>query len=304
MVCFESSQGVTKLPCDCKVAYCAQCWDRCLAQSFNACGQARCPTCRGPVRVDFDAATSRMLFSRDLESVDVCEEAAEEEEEEEPADEEEEEDAGHPGPSEAEGEDAAAQPPPPPSGRPDRGAGTGTPATPTARGRRGRSAGAAAREDRSSRARNRLIEQARPAQVRLLREYMREPPAGMAPPRCVCGGALERLTGEERVRRVFGRQLPVNMHGTAIFEQIVAGILNQGRSICSCDLCGRSIDPRSAVWTCQNGNRTILHANAYDVCESCFRLHTGCGSPAAGAGRGTEGPPRNEPGALDQATTA
>ncbi|CAK0857760.1 unnamed protein product [Prorocentrum cordatum] len=30
VVCFESSQEVVKLPCDCKVAYCAQCWDRCL----------------------------------------------------------------------------------------------------------------------------------------------------------------------------------------------------------------------------------------------------------------------------------
>lgn len=57
------------LPCNCRIAYCAVCWDRSLAQSFNRCGQARCPTCVTPVRVDFDASgaagAGKLVFSRD-----------------------------------------------------------------------------------------------------------------------------------------------------------------------------------------------------------------------------------------------
>ena len=36
---------------------------------------------------------------------------------------------------------------------------------------------------------------------------------------------------------------------------------------------GRSIQQNkieTAIWTCENGETTILHATAYDVCERCF----------------------------------
>lgn len=64
-ICFDAIEESASLPCRCRVPYCLRCWDRCLAQSFNSCGQARCPTCRGPVRVDFDAEAMVMCFSKE-----------------------------------------------------------------------------------------------------------------------------------------------------------------------------------------------------------------------------------------------
>ena len=56
-ICMEplDARDVVALPCACAVAYCFRCWDRALASSFNARGQASCPTCRVAVDVDFDA---------------------------------------------------------------------------------------------------------------------------------------------------------------------------------------------------------------------------------------------------------
>merc|ERR1740139_607484 len=64
-ICFEPVSQYTVLPCSCKVSYCLRCWDRALAESFNSCGEARCPTCRAPVCVDFDPDQSRLVFTRD-----------------------------------------------------------------------------------------------------------------------------------------------------------------------------------------------------------------------------------------------
>lgn len=52
-ICFEVHPTVP-LPCSCRVAYCAACWDRSLANSVLQCGVAQCPTCRCSFRVDFD----------------------------------------------------------------------------------------------------------------------------------------------------------------------------------------------------------------------------------------------------------
>ena len=56
-ICMEplDARDVVDLPCACAVSYCFRCWDRALASSFNARGQASCPTCRVAVDVDFDA---------------------------------------------------------------------------------------------------------------------------------------------------------------------------------------------------------------------------------------------------------
>eukprot|EP00928_Gymnodinium_smaydae_P050765 TRINITY_DN34330_c0_g1_i2.p1 TRINITY_DN34330_c0_g1~~TRINITY_DN34330_c0_g1_i2.p1 ORF type:complete len:276 (-),score=42.00 TRINITY_DN34330_c0_g1_i2:16-843(-) len=71
-ICFEPLQTSTALPCACKVSYCMGCWDRSLAESFKARGEARCPTCRALVQVDFDAERGQLIFSRQLgESEDV-----------------------------------------------------------------------------------------------------------------------------------------------------------------------------------------------------------------------------------------
>ena len=53
-ICFEAIPEPVLLPCSCRIAYCFMCWDQALAAAFNDCGHARCPTCRSPVRVDFD----------------------------------------------------------------------------------------------------------------------------------------------------------------------------------------------------------------------------------------------------------
>merc|ERR1712216_338789 len=63
VVCFETMSHQIDLPCACNVSYCARCWDRSLAQSFFSVGQARCPTCRSSVGVEFDAENACLVFS-------------------------------------------------------------------------------------------------------------------------------------------------------------------------------------------------------------------------------------------------
>ena len=37
-----------------------------------------------------------------------------------------------------------------------------------------------------------------------------------------------------------------------------------------CDLCDTQLSPLQPVYTCANGDATILHPTTYDVCEVCF----------------------------------
>ena len=70
-ICFDSipADDQIPLPCKCRVPYCLHCWDRSLAAAFNDTGAARCPTCRSPVRVDFDheaaGGRGRLVFTSD-----------------------------------------------------------------------------------------------------------------------------------------------------------------------------------------------------------------------------------------------
>lgn len=66
-ICYDVVEQVADLPCRCKVAYCMRCWDRALAESFRKCSIALCPTCREPVRVDFDSGQGCLRFSREME---------------------------------------------------------------------------------------------------------------------------------------------------------------------------------------------------------------------------------------------
>eukprot|EP00930_Biecheleria_cincta_P010810 TRINITY_DN11313_c0_g1_i1.p1 TRINITY_DN11313_c0_g1~~TRINITY_DN11313_c0_g1_i1.p1 ORF type:complete len:289 (-),score=42.51 TRINITY_DN11313_c0_g1_i1:206-1072(-) len=73
-ICFEPLEGsVLELPCACKVSFCTTCGDRSLCESFKTCGEARCPTCRLPVQVDFDAEKNSLVFSRQAQDVEVQE---------------------------------------------------------------------------------------------------------------------------------------------------------------------------------------------------------------------------------------
>mmetsp|Transcript_35611 Transcript_35611/g.81608 ORF Transcript_35611/g.81608 Transcript_35611/m.81608 type:complete len:354 (-) Transcript_35611:36-1097(-) len=269
IICLEQTQKSVGLPCNCNAAYCLGCWDRALAQSLSSCGQARCPTCRAAVRVDFDAETGNLLFSRDSDDAPVNhdEEEAGEAETVQPFDRRE------------------------------------------------------ALRRRTLEARSKLVEQARPAQVRLLRElrntfrrdgvdsyacYTRERSADDQPvnwtdtcpqtpslgdlmrfgnqladldsvsllspplvrPPCVCGGHLERVPHRERARRWLRRL------GYQNLEHVVEMVTTKGVSTCTCDLCGEPVDPSGYVWTCEKANRAILHTNDWDVCDACFDLYT------------------------------
>lgn len=237
-ICFECVDHRTTLPCACKVDYCPRCWDRCLAQSFNSCGCARCPTCRLPVRVDYDANAGRLMFSpaEHLDSI-ITERSAD----------------------------------------------------PSSFLRERERIGSLMLA-----ARTRLIEQARPAQIKILKEHGTSSPLA-APlverlladspqqipeglelqeqPHCVCGGRLEVVTYRERAGRICQRQFARCPEvGTPEYESLVDFFLERaGEECCSCDVCGANIS--SVCWTCENGSNTILHASAYDVCAKCFALH-------------------------------
>ncbi|CAE8595194.1 unnamed protein product [Polarella glacialis] len=249
-ICFDAITQLAKLPCSCKVAYCMMCWDQALAQSYNACWQSRCPTCRIPVRVDYDAETGCLVFSREV-----------------PRDEQaDEEDAG------LEGEPIRRN-----------------------RMRRMMTSHSTALEDR-----RRISAQTRPAQLRLLREFgaanpLPQPEASIesgiqAPamtfqaaaaiaacaaavrPQCVCRSQLERVSGLERTKRLCQRHLPYPPDHPE-FERILSSFMerpNESLPV-QCDLCGESLAfGTPGIWTCERGNSTILHASAYDVCESCL----------------------------------
>uniref|UniRef100_A0A7S1FHW6 RING-type domain-containing protein n=1 Tax=Noctiluca scintillans TaxID=2966 RepID=A0A7S1FHW6_NOCSC len=118
--------------------------------------------------------------------------------------------------------------------------------------------------------RSRLYEQARPAQIQLLRSY------GVAAnddhrtsddgaPKCVCGSQLTCLSLRERVFRYVAEV--GRLRRTRVEELIAAPPIR-------CDLCNGRVGANGSVWTCENGRRTVLHAASYDVCESCFEYYT------------------------------
>jgi len=218
-ICFEaldSKGGAIPLPCDCRVPYCAECWDRALAASISACGRALCPSCRGGMRVDFDASSGRLKFSRGSEL----------------------------GSDEADDD-----------------------------------------------WRKRLYAQALPKQIELLRRFgaqrtasaqlENESSAGegqpstssgasqataVEPARCVCGCCLAEVSVRDRVLIFVQEEAPITPPPSVLQHLMMSPPI-------MCDLCGRRLRPSSKVWTCENGRRTMLHAAAYDVCESCFVFH-------------------------------
>jgi len=62
-ICFETRPSMT-LPCACKAAYCASCWNQAMASSVKRRGQAQCPSCRMAFLIDLDPDSGRILFSK------------------------------------------------------------------------------------------------------------------------------------------------------------------------------------------------------------------------------------------------
>lgn len=237
IICFEALEsrgGAVQLPCSCRVAYCHLCWDRALAASMSATGQALCPSCRCPMYVDFDTQKGHLCFSR-------------------------------------------------------------APVSPGG-------------EVAVDNWRKRLYKQARPRQIQLLQQYGAQgtgadaiiAPGGAGPasgdggtgdpslghagaasnesghveaqttaqeaPRCVCGYRLRCVSVRDRVLAFVSEETPFPPPRSVVERLMLRPPVN-------CDICERSVDPGSRVWTCENGRRTVLHAVAYDVCEACFAYH-------------------------------
>eukprot|EP00928_Gymnodinium_smaydae_P079230 TRINITY_DN6320_c1_g1_i1.p1 TRINITY_DN6320_c1_g1~~TRINITY_DN6320_c1_g1_i1.p1 ORF type:complete len:365 (-),score=93.82 TRINITY_DN6320_c1_g1_i1:201-1295(-) len=269
IICFDALKakgGAVPLPCSCRVAYCASCWDRALASSMATCGRALCPSCRCPMRVDFDAVSGRLTFST-LRG------------------------RGGGGRASGAGEEASAafgagfgsgdnwrkrlyeQAMPlqirllqrygaSTSGRPlvdagataDASAASGGAGEPAVSGTSASSSATA-----TAPGSNGSVEA--------------EASAGAASavseaeaPRCVCGSRLRRVSVRDRVLAFVNEETPV-APPRSMLERLM-----QNPPIV-CDICNLSVDADSDVWTCENGRRTVLHAVAYDVCAPCFALH-------------------------------
>lgn len=245
-ICFDTVTESPSLPCLCKVSYCFRCWDRCLAQSYQACGRARCPTCRGPVRVDYDQEKGCLSFSPDIAQELSDDDLAEHRQQ------------------------AAA----------------------------------------------RLLEQARPAQRRLLEGYgeacpelsslsrkspdemesaevrrigaaveaavkHKEWPSMIAEsisatatlparlPPCVCGNQLVRMSSKTRYEKLLTSFGVPPDHPS--FQHWVSQYVSRDSIVC--DLCSLPIDMQAGVWMCESNDLTILHAMFYDVCDRCLIRH-------------------------------
>jgi len=282
-ICFEEAEQTTELPCTCNVTFCSQCWDRALAQSFNSSGQAKCPTCRGPVCVDFDPDRVCLVFSRatppsqltssgGLHDVDprMSREA-----------------------SKTEAVQKLRQQALPAQVRLLQNHGMCHPSlkemvrTPEVQLWRmsvaelkhhiasagSSSEGCLEKHDLV----RRLLQEATAKQVmgRVLGEQLASVSEEL--PACVCGSSLVRVSGAERAMRCCDKMplLSGVPRGTPHYQAVFDRFSMQS-SICFCDLCGNSVPIANAVWTCKNGDTTILHATSYDVCDECFMRHAGC----------------------------
>lgn len=344
-ICFDELRGCTRLPCSCNVAYCGRCWDRALARSFNATGQARCPTCRCPVRVDFDAEAGRLLFSREEAATDAQREHAAESGDE---------DVEGGGSVRERAVTRLARQALPAQIRLLRQFGTARPAlqsiangsdeefsrlSPAELLRHFGALGALRVENfrkealvqthslltTSMNGQQGVVQGTQggriqirfpdpigdkalqPANLKLVEDpdgmeleaeeqdsaaRLREAAGGPGSlasywasleeqaPVCVCTSALRRVSGKERALRFAYNLVESQGFPIAAMESFIAQVVRRGSCGVICDICDESVALSSAVWTCENGDSTILHATAYDVCETCFvRYAFGDGAP-------------------------
>ena len=278
-ICFDVIRAEDRLPlpCNCNVPYCPQCWDRALAQAFNDAGCARCPSCRSAVCVNFDPEAAggrgRLVFSA--------------------------EEVGGDGDGASSSSRADVV---------NRLAGQAAPLMtrllrrygeqhPTLRSiAREPSAALSSRRVRELKELlsalggepatcvekadlvERLLEAAGSA-GRLAAhcvacdddgqaEGEADPAASGARCVCVCGGQLQRLGGRARLAQLISAHYP--QLEEAQLARLVELQVAAGSSCVVCDLCDQTVPPTVPVYTCGNGDKTILHPTTYDVCEACF----------------------------------
>lgn len=217
-ICFEelsSVGGAVPLPCDCRVDYCSGCWDRALATSQAIQGAACCPTCRTPMRVEYDISLRKMRFLRASEAAPPA------------------------SPGAASSSSSSSSPGPPEDEVAD--------------------------EDWT----RQVYKQARPRQLELLRLYSAADPKARDDPWCCCGSHLRFVTLDERVVQMV-RELPIMPEGLLEFLRAM-----REKPPITCDVCEQNVPSTDeGVWSCENGQRTMLHTAAYDVCMACFSKHT------------------------------
>lgn len=306
-ICMDSIEEETILPCRCKLHYCQVCWDKALANSFSQCGQARCPSCRSSVRVDFDAKTHRMLFT--AETVDMS--GASQSEMLQEIRREYMQSVTRENQMQVSEE----------SFRVFLEAHVHYQRLEHLHARR---------RDMV----DRLRHQAMPAQIMLFQQYAAENPGLLAiredasetlrsvpivelmglmtaanvdaddcfeksemierlvdridtnamcalwasrsgpAPKCVCHHSLQRVDGLERFKHSLGER-GISLSRTELRHRLSQ---RRGASIVICDICEENVplSEDSFVWTCENRNGTILHATSYDICDRCF-VHNSCG---------------------------
>lgn len=285
VICCEPMQESTALPCNCKIDYCGKCWDRSLAQSFNSSGQARCPTCRAHVRVDFDAEKGCLVFSRGTEDLPVNQAGYSDSTTP----------AGLPGllqrralleetleESRTNAVNRLAQQALPAQVRILQQYGA---ERPMLKKLASSPADALQEMDLSASELIRHIvagggnvddcsEEKEPLMKHLIETSGALALAAywagtevVANPQCVCGSSLERVSGKERLSRYLEKSCP---RGTASFQQRFQTMARRGSSGVICDLCDEQVPLARSLWTCRNGGSTILHATAYDICDVCF----------------------------------
>jgi len=271
-ICFEvvaALGGPVALPCACRASFCHTCWDRALAASITACGYARCPSCRSPMRVDFDIANRCLVFSCATQSSQRRSGA---------------------GQSLRTHEDY---------GRDDWQQRLYEEAKPTQihllqqfGGRLPIGQGVVVRPwGPWPRVFSKLYSQSSqsssstdsPRSIRSSSSFSSSDTSmsieldGWLPsqetqddseanPRCVCGSSLRHVSVHDRVRAFVHEETPVPPP-PHLLERLMAN------PPIFCDICDRRVGPSHRVWTCENGRRTVLHAAAYDVCEACFAFH-------------------------------
>jgi len=263
-ICYDEVAQQVDLPCRCQVSYCHRCWDHAMAQSYTANGRSRCPTCRSAVRVDFDANRGVLLFSHedeDLRQDQLAEHA------------------------EATTDRLAHQSSPMQArilqqygeARPLLRQLAEKPSNALAEvtlldlkrhieNLNGSTVGCLERRDLVER-----LQEAAGRQEVLVAYWAAVGESGATQPLCVCGSTLRRVAGKERSLQ-WARKLAPNVpENSPMFRDFVCRLTQNYTSTgVLCDICDAKVPYTAFVWTCENGDSTILHAMSYDVCDHCF----------------------------------